>query len=143
MGLLRAQGREGCAARRREVAAGWTDHGVRTTSSFAHWRWTSVGGHTRNAPAIAYIPESNGGSILIHGYRDGLWAKLIGGGFAGPWRRIGSKQIIGAPSAAGTRQPSPYAEAAVRGLHRAPWITRYPTASGFWSAFYPAWKPAG
>jgi hypothetical protein len=87
--------------------------------------------------------RGNGEWILIGGYHNGLWAKGLGGGSATPWRRIGSKQITGAPTAAGTREPVPYMIAAVRDTHGAPWITRYPTASGCWAAFFLAWKPQG
>jgi hypothetical protein len=113
-----------------EVAAAGTDHAVWTTSTSAKWAWKSIGGHTRSAPAMGYIPQSNGGWVLIRGHRDGLWARGSGGGTVTPWRRIGTKQIIGAPTAAGTREPVPYMIAAVRDTHRAPWITRYPTDAG-------------
>lgn len=126
-----------------EIAATWTDHSVRTTSPLAKWAWTSIGGHTRSAPAIGYIPQSNGAWILIRGHRDGLWARGLGGGFMTPWKRIGIKQITGAPTAAGTHEPGAYMIAAVRGTDLAPWITRYPAADNFWTAFFRAWKPAG
>jgi hypothetical protein len=127
-----------------EVAAAGADHAVWTTSTTARWAWKSIGGHTRSAPAIGYIPQTNGAWVLIRGYRDGLWAEgLGGGGVVTAWRRIGSKQIVGAPTAAGTREPVGYEIAAVRGIHGTPWITRYPTAAGGWSAYFRAWKPEG
>jgi len=124
-----------------EVAVGGPDHAVWTTSTLAKWAWTSAGSRTFSAPAIGYIPESNGAWVLIRGTDNALWGKGFGGGSFTPWQRIGSKLIIGAPAAAGTRQPAAHITAAVRGTDHAVWTTRYPTAAGGWSAFTRAWIP--
>ena len=98
-----------------EVAAGGPDHFVWRTSSVSNWAWTRVGGHrTYSAPAIGYIPQSNGAWVLIRGTDNGLWGKGFGGGGSTKWVRIGSKLITGAPTAAGTRQPRPHIIAVVR-----------------------------
>jgi hypothetical protein len=126
-----------------EVAAGGPGHFVWVASS-PGWAWTSLGGRrTDSAPAIGYIPESNGGWVLIRGTDNALWGKGSGGGGSTPWQRISSKLITGAPSAAGTRQPTPHIIAVIRDTGLAPWATRYPTATGGWSAFTRPWIPQG
>jgi len=126
-----------------EVAAGGTNHAVWLASTDSKWAWTSAGGRTYSAPAIGYIPQSNGAWVLIHGNDNALRGKGFGGGRSTKWQRIGSKLIIGAPTAAGTREPTPYMIAAVRGTDHALWITRYPTPGGGWTAFTRAWIPKG
>jgi hypothetical protein len=90
-----------------------------------------------------YIAQSNGAWILIRGTGNALRGKGIGGGTSTGWKKIGARPIIGAPTAAGTRQPGPHIIAAVRGAHRAPWTTRYPTPDGGWSAFARPWTLNG
>jgi hypothetical protein len=43
-----------------EVAAGGTNHAVWLASTDSKWAWTSADGRTYSAPAIGYIPQSNG-----------------------------------------------------------------------------------
>ena len=126
-----------------DVAAGGTDHAVWTASTATKWAWKSVGGRTFSAPAIGYIPQSNGEYILIRGTDGRLWANGFGGQTSTGWRRIGGKLMIGGPTAAGTRQPTPHITAAIRGTDHAVWTTRYPTANGGWSGFTRAWVPKG
>jgi hypothetical protein len=127
-----------------EVAAGGPGHFVWSTSSISNWAWTRIRGHrTGSAPAIGYIPQSNGAWVLIRGTDNGLWGKGFGGGRSTKWVRIGSKLISGAPTAAGTRLPRPHIITVVRDLDRAPWTTRYPVHGGDWSAFTRAWIPRG
>ena len=58
-----------------EVAAGGPDHFVQMTSS-GTWAWTSLGGRrTYSAPAIGFVPQTNGGWILIRGTDNTLWGK--------------------------------------------------------------------
>jgi len=122
-----------------EVAAGGPDHFVWITSS-PEWAWTSLGGRrTHSAPAIGFVPQTNGGWILIRGTDNTLWGK---GPYAGAnWQRIGSKLIIGAPTAAGTRQPTAHVIAVVRDTNRAPWTAT--SAGSSWSAFTRPWIPQG
>jgi hypothetical protein len=122
-----------------EVYAGGPDHFVWMASSDT-WVWTSLGGRrTYSAPAIGFVPQTNGGWILIRGTDNTLWGK---GPFLGAkWRRISSKLITGAPTAAGTRQPTPHVIAVVRDTDRAPWAAT--SAGSNWSAFMRPWTPQG
>jgi hypothetical protein len=122
-----------------EVAAGGPDHFVWITSSDT-WVWTSLGGRrTDSAPAIGFVPQTNGGWILIRGTDNTLWGK---GPYAGAkWQRINSKLITGAPTAAGTRQPAAHVIAVIRDTSRAPWTAT--SASSSWSAFTRPWTPHG
>lgn len=123
------------------VYAGGPGHFVWVASS-PGWAWTSLGGRrTYSAPAIGFVPQTNGGWLLIRGTGNTLWGK-------GPqvlanvkWQRIGSKLIIGAPTAAGTRQPAPHIIAVVRDTNRAPWTAT--SAGSSWSAFTRPWIPQG
>jgi hypothetical protein len=125
-----------------EVYAGGLGHFVWRTSSGDDWRWTSLGGRrTYSTPAIGFVPQTNGGWLLIRGTDNTLWGK-------GPqvlanvkWQRISSKLITGAPTAAGTRQPTAHVIAVVRDTHRAPWTAT--SAGGSWSAFTRPWIPQG
>ena len=112
-----------------------------TTSTFSGWAWKSAGGRTYNAPAIGYIPQTNGEFALVRGTDDVLWANGSGGGHSTGWQRIGGKLIDG-PTAAGTREPTPHMIAAVRSTDNAVWTIGYPTDGG-WSAFTRAWVPEG
>ena len=105
--------------------------------------WTRIGGRTYSAPASGYIPQSNGGFVLIRGTDNALWANGIGGGGATGWKKIGSKRITGGPTAAGTREPAPHVIVAVIGTDHAVWTARYPVGNGSWSGFTRAWAPRG
>jgi hypothetical protein len=122
-----------------EVAAGGPDHFVWVTSS-GTWAWRSLGGRrTYSAPAIGFVPQTNGGWTLIRGTDNTLWGK--GPYFGAKWQRIGSKLIVGAPTAAGTRQPTAHVIAVVRDTNRAPWTAT--SAGSSWSAFTRPWIPQG
>jgi hypothetical protein len=123
------------------VAAAGTDHAVWTTSTSGR-TWQSDGGRTYSAPALGYIPQSNGLFVLIRGTDNALWARGFGGGGSTGWRKVGGR-LIDAPTAAGTREPAPHMIAAVIGTDHAAWTTKYPTNSGWWSAFTRAWIPRG
>ena len=101
-----------------------------------------IGGLTYSAPAAGYIPQSNGGFVLIRGTDNALWANGIGGGGSTGWRNVGGK-LIDNPTAAGTRQPTPHMIAAVIGTDHAVWTAMYPTSNGSWSGFTRAWVPKG
>jgi hypothetical protein len=96
---------------------------------------------TDSAPAIGFVPQTNGEWILIRGTDNTLWGK--GPYLGAKWQRIGSKLITGAPTAAGTRQPAAHIIAVVRDTARAPWTTTNPAAGGGWSTFTRPWIPQG
>jgi hypothetical protein len=123
-----------------EVYAAGTDHAVWANAGRG---WSRIGGRTYSAPAAGYIPQSNGGFILIRGTDSALWANGIGGGGSTGWRKMGSKLIIDNPTAAGTRVPTPHMIAAVIGTDHAVWTAIYPVGNGSWSSFTRAWVPKG
>ena len=123
-----------------EIVATGTDHAVWATDGSG---WTRIGGRTYSAPASGYIPQSNGGFVLIRGTDNALWANGIGGGGSTGWKRIGSKRITGGPTAAGTRVPAPRMIAAVIGTDHAVWTTWSPARNDSWSKFTRAWVPRG
>ena len=124
------------------VAAVGTDHAVWTTSTLGGWKWKSDGGRSYSAPAIGYIPQSNGGFLLVRGTDNALWANGLGGGASTGWRKAGS-MLTDAPTAAGTREPAPHMIAAVIATDHAVWTTMYPTNGGSWSGFTRAWLLQG
>ncbi len=110
------------------------------TSTFSGWRWTSGGGRTSSAPALGYIPQSNGEFLYARGTDNALWGKAGGGGSPGTWRKIGGL-LTDAPTAAGTREPPPTPRTVVGviGADHALWTTK-----GGWSnTFTRAWVPVG
>ncbi|MFI0411773.1 hypothetical protein [Actinomadura sp. 3N508] len=123
-----------------DLAAAGTDHRVWRATTATGWKWTSIGGRTYSAPAIGYIPQSNGLFVLVRGTDDALWANGLGGGGSTGWRSLKGRLIDG-PTAAGTRQPAPHITAAIRSVDTAVWTTIYPTAEGSWSPFARAWIP--
>ena len=123
-----------------EVYAAGTDHAVWVYTGSG---WRSLGGRTYSAPAVGYIPQSNGGFVLVRGTDNALWGNGIGGGGSTGWRKIGSRLITDSPAAAGTREPAPHMIAAVIGTDHAVWTTMYPVSNGSWSAFTRAWVPEG
>jgi hypothetical protein len=122
----------------REVYAAGTDHAVWVNFGSG---WKSLGGRTYSAPALGYIPQSNGGIVLVRGTDNALWGKVVTGG-PGPssWRKIGGT-LIDAPTAAGTRVPDTYIIVGVIGTDHALWTS---TSHGnSWSGFTRAWVPQG
>ncbi len=118
-----------------EVYAAGTDHAV--WANFGSG-WKRLGGRTYSAPAIGYIPQSNGGFVYVRGTDNALWGDAVGGGGSSGWRKIGGK-LIDAPTAAGTRAPAPHTIVAVIGADHAVWTT-----NGGWSnTFTRAWVPEG
>jgi hypothetical protein len=122
-----------------EVYAAGTDHAVWVNSGSG---WKRLSGRTYSAPAIGYIPQSNGGYVLVRGADNALWANGFGGGGSTGWRKIGGT-LIDAPTAAGTREPAPHMIAAVIGADHAVWTTTYPADNGWWSGFTRVWVPEG
>ena len=104
--------------------------------------WTRIGGLTYSAPAAGYIPQSNGGFVLI----------------AVPTTRCGrTESEAGAPPAGGRSAASSltipllpgrvnrrgHIIAAVIGTYHVVWTAMYPTSNGSWSGFTRAWVPKG
>jgi hypothetical protein len=124
-----------------DVAAAGTDGAVWMTSTSGGWKWVPVGGRTYNAPAIGYIPQSNGAFLYVRGTDNALWGKGLAAGPVPPtWRKIGGA-LTDAPTAAGTREPPPVPRTIVGviGADHALWTTK-----GGWSnIFTRAWVPVG
>jgi hypothetical protein len=122
-----------------EVYAAGTDHAVWV--KFPGSAWKSLGGRTYSAPALGYIPQSNGGIVLVRGTDNALWENGVGGGGSTGWRKIG-RTLIDAPTAAGTRVPNTYMMVGIIGTDHALWTA---TSPGWmtWSGFTRAWIPQG
>lgn len=122
-----------------EVAAAGKDHAVWLTWAGDGWKWRSLRGRTYSAPAIAYIPETNGARLLMRGTDNALWVNGVGGGDSTGWKKKGGT-LIDAPTAAGTRKPTAYTIAAVRFTDNAVWTTV--STGGEFSGFTRTWLPA-
>jgi peptidoglycan/xylan/chitin deacetylase (PgdA/CDA1 family) len=122
-----------------QVYAAGTNHQVwRVAFAAGTWSgWTSIGGATYCAPAVAHLPGSTATWVFTRGTDNALYANTGTGGVFGGWRRLGGALIDG-PGAAGG--PAPGIDVAVRGTDNAVWGTLY--RGGTWSGMSRAWVPA-